>query len=1124
MKMKLRSHLRRQIARILAAAVLLTGLPLGTMTTAYATSVVTGTFGWGPTLRVNGSGAAYAYPSSQTGYLNMYIADYNSEKVTTTKATQKIFPIESAELKAYRVNGKVAYCVEHGLTVNSGIKLQGNSIDGSKLERIYSNSGKGYILENMATVLLFGRQDTSGISDLTKSADEGGLGFLDWAAAKKNSGMTMYGNGKYTASDWEAATRQLVHETQQQHRDKDFNLKANGLKFANGLYGPESSKAIPANHYQTPLSGKPAYDIYRFMEEKVKNYRKFAAALGTDDVNNPLAVQVTDEDGDNVYQSKLFPIPDGIAIPAKVLDKGGAKAADNVRAFVTDAEGNPVEKIIEGGDYFYRYEITGTPNPESVYMVKKNDSYIANYCLDNLLIWETGTGKHLQAMATGSANPLYKFVSFTTEDVPEPENPPGECQPYPPEIPDYEYFPMFEFPVSKEDKNPGFDGKVDTPMGDATLAATYTLYRKSAGGSWEAMDSVTLDAYGSTATLSDTPWTDEDENGDGITVLKRKESGETEVHYVDSETGETCDEGDENAVIHCCGQVEPTKVEWEGEVEYKIVETRPDGRFIEPDSGIRTYTVILNSVTEDERDYACEPSDFTDIEAEVKVSSSSGKTVTEGPAPVDEMPAAITAGEEIFINDNFRGTFFLSKSNEDDDVFDPHYSGGELQSVKSKWKIRLISGGYENSPYVRYEREGNLKDGTSSYRIVRNDSGMSCDDTPFDVGTNGSLFVYDIPYGEYMVEEVAADNPSYVLEQFRLVIGEYDYGRPTAEDSANLEYNADGSYDNHYTYNVRDRKIRNVVKVVKTNTETGKRVPFDGTRFYIQYMGGVPGMDIPADESHIGDYLPNGPSIDSDASKVFAADKFGELTIPYELEAGQYRIAEFMLPEGYFVGDYSGNDEGMGEDADYGPAGELDALDGILNDESPDWDELVTIYDENGNKVEYKGSETHKLGDVVNFYTFTVTEQDVHVDGNFGYISRYPYKDVPVPADPDYDENDYPYIHHYQCVEMDNNMTKGQIEITKFGEILLGFKETIKDGLSIFEPVWGMLGNLKDAVFGIFAAEDTLLPDGNDGPKIYDKATGEEITIPTTKSTNTGNAEEEVSSSLSKYFTVIRES
>ena len=75
---------RKLMASVLSLAIIFTGVPVSFA--APGTSVVTGTFGWGSTLRVNGNGAAYTYPSSQTGYLNMYIADYNSEKITTTKA------------------------------------------------------------------------------------------------------------------------------------------------------------------------------------------------------------------------------------------------------------------------------------------------------------------------------------------------------------------------------------------------------------------------------------------------------------------------------------------------------------------------------------------------------------------------------------------------------------------------------------------------------------------------------------------------------------------------------------------------------------------------------------------------------------------------------------------------------------------------------------------------------------------------------------------------------------------------------------------------------------------------------------------------------------------------------
>ena len=39
-------------------------------------------------------------------------------------------------------------------------------------------------------------------------------------------------------------------------------------------------------------------------------------------------------------------------------------------------------------------------------------------------------------------------------------------------------------PIEKVDANPGFDGDVHTPMGDARLDAEATLERQIGGGAW----------------------------------------------------------------------------------------------------------------------------------------------------------------------------------------------------------------------------------------------------------------------------------------------------------------------------------------------------------------------------------------------------------------------------------------------------------------------------------------------------------------------------------------------------------------------------------------------------------------------------------------------------------------
>ena len=161
-------------------------------------------------------------------------------------------------------------------------------------------------------------------------------------------------------------------------------------------------------------------------------------------------------------------------------------------------------------------------------------------------------------------------------------------------------------------------------MGDATLAATFALYRDG-----QEVDRVTLDAYGSTATLSDQPWnTPED--------FTRTESGSTATHRVSDGNGGTR--------LHGCGTKQPTKVEWEGEHTYEIREIeRPAGRFIEPDSGVRKITIRYYAVTEDSRSYACEDANWSELQYDVTYRDP--QQITD----IDEQHGMITAVDETVI-------------------------------------------------------------------------------------------------------------------------------------------------------------------------------------------------------------------------------------------------------------------------------------------------------------------------------------------------------------------------------------------------------------------------------------------------------------------------------------------
>ena len=94
-------------------------------------------------------------------------------------------------------------------------------------------------------------------------------------------------------------------------------------------------------------------------------------------------------------------------------------------------------------------------------------------------------------------------------------------------------------------------------------------------------------------------------------------------------------------------------------------------------------------------------------------------------------------------------------------------------------------------------------------------------------------------------------------------------------------------------------------------------------------------------------------------------------------------------------------------------------------------------------KDQYSFAELDQM--VTNRYTFTVTEQDMHIDGNYSQLitSNGHAED----ADPAYDNSNFPYKKYYRLMGVLNNSVKGKIEITKEGEALVGFQKKKKTGI-----------------------------------------------------------------------------
>ena len=964
------------------------------------------------------------------------------------------------------------YCIEHGIRTGKTVRLTGTK-DPSDVKSYY-RSLESHQRDNIELALYYGWQSGRNINDDRDT----GFNKSKW------HGRT---TKKYNNDDWYIATQMIIWEIQQDYRkaNMEYNrASGNAHKYLKYLSG----KPVNIYHYLQPLKGHGAYDIYHYMVDAMKMHGKMTAPLNATSKTKAKTVmlkQEKDADGNltNIWSAEIvdkgkYPVKKGNLDNFRNLDATRAAGDRNnfKKVSITpskNAKGKLTYKIVWKGTDPQDY-------PDKNLVIKLNRIYGAKKAEKNTRIFwfwrEEGVHwlDHCQPIATGAADPVnfYFKIDYRIDDTPEPEL----------TKPEPEYFPEFEFPVSKEDLNPGWDGDKHTGMGDASLAATYVIYRDG-----EEIDRITLNDNGETESFTDKPWED-------VSDFTETESGSRE-HYVQ--------EGDPpKPTMHCT--VTPTHIEWNASVTYEIREIRPDGRFIEPDSGVRTYKINYHAESDDLRECISVTNEWTDIEYNVTTSIGTESSVS---GTIEEVDEDVTFDEQVYVNDCYRGKITLTKSLEDENVFDDKpTAGGKTKSTKSLWKLYLKNG-YEDTKYIRFNREADLADGTAVYRATRDTSGKDNSTEEMKIGSNGSLLILDVPYGEYYMEETAADDTSYVREKFTVVIDEHSG-----------TYSVNEKYDNRYDYDIRDKKKENKIQIVKTDAETGKKVSVAaGTKFRIRYMGNQL-LGDPAKSKNYGKLLPNAPSITDKTgyNDEFICDENGCITIPYMLKFGTYRLEEFRVPEGYFIGKY--DKDGNASSADYGEAGEYGKDDDGKAKNGMDWGDpslddstLVPIYTADGKHVEYK-----EKGDIFNYYTFRVSEQVLHEDGNFGQMVDY--QGNITDADAGYDNEDFPYLVYYRTVAMPNNPVKGKIEIYKEGEEFSGWEKVVMAGQEVFRPVFSSIKKLGNAVFGIFAAEDIVLGDGNDGPELYDTVSGEKLEITKNKSTNSGAVTETVEALLGKTY------
>ena len=611
-------------------------------------------------------------------------------------------------------------------------------------------------------------------------------------------------------------------------------------------------------------------------------------------------------------------------------------------------------------------------------------------------------------------------------------------------------FPAFELTQHKSDSVGGYDADSCTPIGDTKLDATFTAsYVTDMGDSGSVSDTANL--YGHNASEVIEPWEE-------VPVVPSSVVTETEVWdtYEDTSTDPPED------VPFLAGY------DWDGTASITVEEVdAPEGHF--GDSSSYTHTISYHAQTR----RSSPDEDFGDIEYTILVDGSDSgiHTFSDIVASWDN-PIGFPGGDDEFVNTGWLGFLQIIKTMDSHDVFsESEGMGTEMYSKDSLWTIRIIDDsvyttmtadeaadafeGYEDCPYIKVAPDAAAQAGpmgqfANCYKVMLNGSGTPADTAnPLTLGDFGQIYISGIPYGTYLLTEYKADADRYVKESTYFTIS-HD-GQVVSTD-------------------INNTTKANVVEVVKVDSETGKTVPSANTAFRIRYMGSPEYLD-PTTTPNYGRYLPNASNMNASVTDpedyIFYTDAAGRIRIPYQLLYGSYQIEEILVPDGYYIGTYgtdgkattaSGHASYYGEDGD-----NLQTSGGSMA-----FGSRVAIYDVSGNKVDYTtdGSITY------NYYTFEVTKQADHVDGE-------------------------EYQTYYLTVEMENTAAKGKVQISKLGERLVGFKETTDEyGNTISTPVYESFP-LEGAKFGIYAAEDILLEDGEEAPVAYDVLSDEEVALTT---------------------------
>ena len=416
--------------------------------------------------------------------------------------------------------------------------------------------------------------------------------------------------------------------------------------------------------------------------------------------------------------------------------------------------------------------------------------------------------------------------------------------------------PKFKFPGRKTDQEPGFDNNVQSGRGDALLDAGFEVY---------------IDGEYRTTFYAD---------GSGLNGI----SEALEIWRLEDLTPDIR--------IHN-GSGLPNRVTYDETANVMIREIVPQGYLSEPASGqgragYREFTVRYRAQTS--RDISSDGDGGWEVgeweEYQYYITPDTGWNNNAGDRKQNETQ---------FINLVQKGSLHLNKTIEKD--FDPW---GDIPATKTpmegaKFTIRLVGTGSESHPYLRAVKLTSGQAGydpwANCYRVVRDASGVAMDGKNgdasfFTTSEFGQIKIYDIPWGTYQIDEIAASSEGYVLEHTNFTIS--NDGQLRSKD-------------------IVDHVIRDELVVYKTDAETGKRIPSAKMAFRLRYMGNpnTPLEERQGDRNY-GKYLSAVTGNSGMEKYVFFTDKNGKCAFPYPLQYGEYQLEELVAPDGYYIDEYDG--------------------------------------------------------------------------------------------------------------------------------------------------------------------------------------------------------------------------